>query len=104
MASVSGKVVLAVLESRDRRTREAYGAMVAMYQALVAELVDGRLVSPASLAQRLELAHDRVAEDVHGQMARAMLAHVLDWLQTMHPDLPAPEPGWCTLPPPEEAT
>lgn len=102
MASVSGKVVLAVLESRDRRTREAYGAMVAMYQALVAELVDGRLVSAVSLIERLQLAHDRVTDDVHGQMARAMLAHVLDWLNTIHPDLPAPEPGWCALPPPDE--
>ncbi len=92
---VSRTLVRAVLETRDRRHNETHAVMLAMVQALIAELVEQGALSPGPLADRLSRSEARIAPDPHGSAARDMLDHVLAWLRSMEPGLPpAHPPHW----------
>jgi hypothetical protein len=92
MDSVSRDILRAVLEARDHRHNETHAILLTMFQGLVVEIVEQGAVSPAALAQRLELGRAAIEPDPHGTAARAMLDHVLTWLHSMQPGLPPSHP------------
>jgi hypothetical protein len=100
---VSRDLVKAVLEVRDHRHNETHSVMLAMFQALVAELVEQGTLIPGPLAERIARAQPHVAPDPHGTPARDMLDHVLRWLCSIEPGLPPAHPQrwtaqtWGTL-------
>lgn len=101
---VARNVVRAVLETRDHRHNETHAMLLALFQGLVAELVEQGSVAPASLAERLARSQAAIAPDPHGAPARDMLAQVVSWLQAMQPGLPPAHPGrWHAPPPPAMA-
>ncbi len=89
---VSREVVRAVLTTRDHRHNETHAIMLAMFQGLVTELVQQGVLNPAMLAQRLSLTEGSIRTDAHGDPARDMLAHVLNWLQSVDGNAPPPHP------------
>jgi hypothetical protein len=91
-APVSRNIVRAVLEVRDHRHNETHSVMLAMYQALVAELVEQGVLQPEPLAERVARSEAHIAADPHGTPARDMLTHVLHWLRSMEPGLPPAHP------------
>jgi hypothetical protein len=104
---VSRDLIRAILETRDRRHNETHAAMVTLWQELVRELVEGGLVAPVALANRIESAGAHVASDHQGEAARHLLAHIAEWTRSAAPpDKPVLEsrrwyaPGY---PPPEHA-
>ncbi len=92
MDSVSRDILRAVLEARDHRHNETHAILLTMFQGLVVEVVEQGAVSPAALAQRLEMGRAAIEPDPHGSAARAMLDHVLTWLRSMQPGLPPSHP------------
>jgi hypothetical protein len=71
------------------------------------ELVEGGIVAPLSLANRIDSASQHVADDHQGEAARHLLAHIAEWTRSAAPpDKPVLEakrwyaPGY---PPPEHA-
>jgi hypothetical protein len=99
MTTVSRELIRAVLETRDRRHNETHAALVAMFQALSAELIAAGIVQAVPLAERLSDARDKVAEDANGASARAMLDHVAAWIAQLPAEPPIPGgPRW--FPPP----
>ncbi|MBV9784726.1 MAG: hypothetical protein JO264_13030 [Acidisphaera sp.] len=94
MSTISRDLMRAVLEVRDHRHNETHGALVALYQALVCELLEAGVLEAPPLAERIERARAAVPSDVHGDAARHLLSHVAEWLRGVHLDLPvaAPEP------------
>ncbi len=100
---VSRVVVRAVLEARDHRHNETHAILLAMYQALVAELVEQGSLAPGPLAERLRRGHPAVAPDPHGAPARDMLTRVVGWLETMQVGLPPSHPErWHAPAPPND--
>jgi hypothetical protein len=104
---VSRDLIRAILETRDRRHNETHAAMVSLWQELVRELVEGGIVAPLSLANRIDSASQHVADDHQGEAARHLLAHIAEWTRSAAPpDKPVLEakrwyaPGY---PPPEHA-
>ena len=94
-------VLRAVLETRDHRHNETHAILLAMFQGLVAELVEQGSLSPAPMAQRLARSRAEIAPDPHGTAARAMLTQVVAWLESMQPGLPPADPArWHAPPPP----
>ena len=89
---VSRDVVRAVLETRDHRHNETHSILLALYQGLVAELVEQGALSPAPLAERVARSEAHIAADPHGTPAREMLEHVLAWRRAMEPGLPPAHP------------
>jgi len=92
MSAVSRDLIRAVLEVRDHRHNETHGALVAIYQALVAELLDAGVIKPESLARRLEHAYDEITDEPHGDAARDLVTHITDWLRCVEgsPDPSSP--------------
>ena len=88
----SRDVVRAVLETRDHRHNETHAILLALYQGLVAELVEQGALAARPLAERVARSGAHIAPDPHGTPARAMLDHVLAWLRSMEPGLPPPHP------------
>ena len=101
---VSRNVVRAVLETRDHRHNETHAIMLAMFQGLVAELVEQGSLSPAPLAERLGRSQVEIAPDPHGSPARSMLLQVVAWLESMQPGLPPAHPARWHAPPPPPVT
>ena len=105
MTVVSRDVVRAVLKSRDQRHHETNAVLVAMFQALVAELVEQGHFDPAPLAQRLTLTEAQIASDPNGTTGRDMLGHVTRWLNDLTPGLPPAHPmHWQRPEPPDGPT
>jgi hypothetical protein len=101
MNPVSREVVRAVLESRDHRHNETHAVLLAMFQSLVAELVEQGTLAPKPLAERLTRSRGEIAPDPHGAPARDMLTRVIGWLRAMTPELPPAHPErWHAPPPP----
>jgi hypothetical protein len=98
LSAVSRDLVRAVLEVRDHRHNETHAALVAIYQALVAELLDAGLVKPGSLARRLDLVNADITEEAHGEAARDLVMHIADWLREVE-DPPTPHPRSWSAPP-----
>ena len=92
MTSVSRDVVRAVLETRDHRHNETHAVLVALFQGLAAELVEQGAIKPDLLASRLALTENQVADAPHGDIARSILGHVIDWLHSLDAALPTPHP------------
>ncbi len=98
MDSVSRDLIRAVLETRDRRHNETHSVMIAMFQGLVAELVEQGVLAPAPLASRLDLARSQIGPAPHGSTALVVLDHVTSWLRSIGPGLPVPHPEpWTAL-------
>ena len=95
---VSRDVVRAVLEARDHRHNETHAMLLALYQALVTELVEQGALAAQPLAERIARAESQVATNPHGSNARDMLHHVLAWLQHLQPGLPPVHPARWTPP------
>ncbi len=101
--TVSRDLIRAVLETRDHRHNETHAALLALYQGLLAELVEQGALSPAPLAERLERSRGKIAPDPHGSNARDMLTHVVTWLEAIEPGLPPAHPErWVAAVPPVE--
>lgn len=95
--TVSRDVLRAVLEVRDRRHGETHAALLALIQALAAELVATGLVDPARLSARIAAATAAVSDDVHGERGRDVLHHTQVRLEN-------PEtPHWQAAPAPPES-
>ena len=92
MTSVSRDVVRAVLETRDHRHNETHACLLALFQGLVAELIEQGALRPEPLAERLAMADIAITGGAHGVNARDMLAHVVAWLRSLEPGLPASHP------------
>ena len=90
--AVSRDLLRAVLEVRDRRHVETHAALVALYQALVVELIDSGALQPGNLADRVRHAADLIPAEVHGDAARHLVSHVLSWLSSIDPSLPVAIP------------
>ncbi len=101
--TVSRDLVRAVLETRDHRHNETHAMLLALYQGLVAELVEQGALSPEPLAQRLERSRLTVAPEPHGTNAHDMLTHVVTWLRTIEPGLPPAHPDRWVAPMPGNA-
>ncbi len=99
MAAVSREMVRAILEARDHKHDETHAVLLAMFQGLVAELVEQGALAPEPLAQRLALATARIDESPYGTGARSMLTHVLSWLRDIQPGLPPAHPERWHAPP-----
>ena len=100
---VSRVVVRAVLEARDHRHNETHAMLLALFQGLVAELVEQGSLSARPLAERLARSHAAIAPDPHGMPARDMLTQVVAWLEAMQPGLPPAHPDrWHAPAPPGE--
>ena len=91
--NVSRDVVRAVLETRDHRHNETHAMLLAMFQGLVAELVEQGLLAPEPLSQRLERSRATIAPDPHGANAHDILTHVVSWLNGIQPGLPPAHPA-----------
>ena len=90
--TVSRDVVRAVLETRDHRHNETHAMLLALFQGLVAELIEQGTLSPAPLAERLERSRSKIAPDPHGRNAHDMLTHVVNWLKSTEVDMPPAHP------------
>ena len=99
MTTVSRDVVRAILETRDYRHNETHAILLAMFQGLVAEMVEQGVLAPEPLAERLGMADSRIDEDPYGTAARSMLTHVVTWLRDMEPGLPPAHPERWYAPP-----
>jgi len=98
MDTVSRDLIRAVLETRDRRHNETHSVLIAMFQSLVAELVEQGVLAPAPLASRLDLARAHIGAPPHGSTALVVLDHVTSWLRSIGPGLPVPHPERWTAP------
>jgi hypothetical protein len=94
--SVSRDLIRAVLETRDHKHNETHAMLLAMYQGLLAELVEQGVLAPAPLAERLERSRAKIGPDPHGSIAREILTHVVTWLQAVEPGLPPAHPDRWT--------
>jgi hypothetical protein len=98
MSGVSRDLIRAVLEVRDHRHNQTHAALVAIYQVLVAELLDAGAIKPESLARRLDLVQEGVTEEAHGDTARDLVMHIAEWLRSLEgPPTPHPPP-WSAPP------
>lgn len=100
MTTVSRDVVRAVLEVRDHRHNETHAALLALWQALAAELIDAGAIRPDGLAHRLRSAEKVHARSLHGEAARDLIGHALRWLDAIEPELPSPLPTHWVAPRP----
>ena len=91
--TVSRDVIRAVLETRDHRHNETHAMLLALFQGLLAELVEQGVLAPEPLAQRLERSRAGIAPDPHGAAAHDILTHVVTWLATIEPGLPPAHPS-----------
>jgi hypothetical protein len=98
MDSVSRDILRAVLETRDHRHNETHAVLLAMFQCLVAEVVEQGALAPGPLAARLAMGRASIEPDPHGTLARSMLDHVVDWLEAMQNGLPPAHPRRWTPP------
>lgn len=92
MAQVSPDLMRAIFEARDNKHDEAHAALLALWQALVAELAAAGALAPEPLADRLDQAFDQVAPEPHGEAARTLIAHAADWVRTLEPGRRAAPP------------
>ncbi len=102
MTGVSRDVMRAILETRDYRHNETHAVLLALYQGLVAELVEQGVLAPEPLAERLSLVASGIDVGPYGTAARNMLEHVLTWLHAMQPDLPPAHPERWHAPAPSQ--
>ena len=99
MANVSRDLIRAVLEVRDHRHNETHAALVGLFQALSAELIQAGSVRAEALADRLDKVQGDVTPDPHGDAARALLEHITAWLRAIEPAPRLPHPEQWTAPP-----
>ncbi len=99
MPAVSADLLRAILEARDHRHNEAHAALLALWQGLVAELVETGLLVPDRLADRVTHALGGVDPAPHGDAARTLVAHVADWTATLRRREAVPPPSRWTAPP-----
>ncbi|MBV9655899.1 MAG: hypothetical protein JOZ42_15200 [Acetobacteraceae bacterium] len=99
MAGVSRDLIRAVLEVRDHRHNETHAALVGLFQALAAELVQSGDVRAEALADRLDHVRRDVTADPHGEAARALLEHITGWLRSIEPAPRIPHPVPWEAPP-----
>ena len=83
MAQVSPDLMRAVLEARDNKHDETHAALLALWQALVAELTAVGAIAPERLADRLSDGYGQVAREPHGEAARSLIAHATDWVMPL---------------------
>ncbi len=102
MAAVSRDVIRAILETRDYRHNETHAVLLAMFQGLVAEMVEQGALAPKPLSERLSLTAAGIDPGPYGEGARGMLEHVLSWLDSMQPGLPPAHPERWHAPPPAD--
>ena len=101
MPNLTPDLVRAILEARDNRHNEAHSALLALWQGLVAELVEKGSLSPARLGERLDHALDGVDPGPHGDPARTLVAHAADWVRSLRTNQPvAPPTRWVAPKPP----
>jgi hypothetical protein len=93
MPTVSNDLMRAILEARDNKHDEAHAAILALWQALVAELVAAGDISPEKLGDRLDWVFDGVAKEPHGEAARTLVAHSADWVRSLEPGKAAAPPA-----------
>ena len=74
-------------------------ALVGLFQALSAELIQAGSVRAEALADRLDCVRNDVAPDSHGEAARALLEHITDWLRAIEPAPRLPHAQHWTAPP-----
>ncbi len=97
--NVSRDVIRAVLETRDHRHNETHAMLLALYQGLLAELIEQGVLAPEPLAERLERSRGTIAPAPHGTAAHDILSHVVTWLQAVEPGLPPAHPErWVAVP------
>jgi hypothetical protein len=101
--TVSRDVIRAVLETRDHRHNETHALLLALYQGLLAELVEQGVLATEPLAERLERSRAKIAPDPHGTAAADMLTHVVTWLKSVEPGLPPAHPERWVAPSPVRA-
>ena len=99
MSSVSRDLIRAVLEVRDHRHNETHAALVGLFQALSAELIQSGSVRAEALAERLDRVQEDVTQDPHGDAARALLEHITAWLRDLKPMPRLDHPKNWTAPP-----
>ncbi len=99
MSTVSRDLIRAVLEVRDHRHNETHAALVGLFQALAAELIQAGSVRAEALADRLDYVRNDVTPDPHGEAARALLEHITDWLRAIEPVPRLPHAQHWTAPP-----
>jgi hypothetical protein len=92
MATVSPDLMRAIFEARDNKHDEAHAAILALWQALVAELVASGDVSPEKLGDRMDYAFDGITPEPHGEAARTLVAHASDWVRSLDSGKVAPPP------------
>jgi hypothetical protein len=89
---VQREVMSAVMQSREQREAHIHAAMVSMLVALVAEMIDAAAVRPGPLAERLDRARRLQFVGENAAPARDLLKTMIDWLQSLRPDLPSTMP------------
>jgi hypothetical protein len=95
LPTVSSDLMRAILEARDNKHDETHAAILALWQALVAELVAAGDISPEKLGDRLDWVFDRVAREPHGDAARTLVAHSADWVRSLEPGkIASPPERW----------
>jgi len=98
VSGVSRDLVRAIFEARDRRHNETHAALLELYQVLVTELIDQGAVRPAVLAERLSISQSRISQEPHGDAAREVVSHVVNWLLSLEPRLQLPHPPSWSMP------
>ena len=92
---VQREVMSAVMQSREQREAYIHAAMVSMLVALMAEMLDAAAVRPGPLAERLERARRLQFAGENAAPGRDLLKTMIDWLQSLRPDLPSTmPPAW----------
>ncbi len=101
MTAVSQDLIRAILEVRDNRHNETHSALLAVWQAVVCELLDRRAISASGLVERLDAAFDATDQGPHGEAARTLIAHSADWLRRIAPETRLPPPDRWFAPKPD---
>jgi hypothetical protein len=96
---VPREILAAVFRKRDQRQASAHAALVALYGALVAELLDAGAIRSEPLAERLEQIRRLRAETVGDAPGGELLTLMIDWLRRVTSDLPCPAPPDWNEPP-----
>jgi hypothetical protein len=89
---VQREVMSAVMQSREQREAYIHAAMVSMVVALTAEMLDAAAVRPGPLAERLDRARRSQFAGENAAPGRDLLKTMIDWLQSLPPDLPSTMP------------
>ena len=92
MLYLSRGILSELFRTREAREAEIHAAIVAMFTALAAELLDAGALDPRSLAQRLEYAQRCQFATAKNHAARNLLHALTGWLRSVTPELPVTMP------------